>query len=229
MSEEPAPTTRFNLEAVPSGDRYAVWRESISVIFDVDRPATEPPEQFQAQISTVHLGQLLLVETASLAQGFDRTPSCIHRDGLDHCLVQVYLDGETRGAWGAREHSVARAGDVLFLDAAQTVTSRVSDFRNLTLLIPRSVLVPRLRAPERYHGRILPRESMLGQLLGAHLRTLWELAGTAPTAETQAAGLGLIDLVGCYFSGAGMVRDEEPSPAALARVGRNRVFPYCAA
>ena len=201
MDVEPTLFTQFSLSDLPPGERYPLWKESISVIFDVDWADHGGPERFDAQVTSAHLGHLLLVETSSVSQKFDRPEVRIRQDCIDHCLIQIYLEGGTRGLWGKRGHSAAQSGDVLFLDAAQPVCSQVSDFRNLTLLVPRTLLAPHLGAPERQHGRILSRDSVSGRLLGEHLRLLWQLLKTTPAAEAQLIGLGLTDLVGRYFGG----------------------------
>ena len=216
MDAEATSITRFSLADLAPDHRYPLWKESISVIFDVDWDSSNSPTDFDAQLVTAHLGQLLLVETCSVGQDFDRTAPRIHQDGIDHCLIQIYLEGETRGLWGAHKHSTARPGDVLFLDAAQTVRSRVSPFRNLTLLVPRPLLIPHLGDPECHHGRTLPRDSTSGRLLGQHLCLLWDLLKTTPASEAQHIGLGLLDLVGRYFGGNPTDHMEQLPQTALA-------------
>jgi AraC-like DNA-binding protein len=213
--QQPAPTTRFSVTDLPVGDRYPVWKESISVVFDVDWSPLEAANGFEAEVVVAHLGQILLARTTSLAQCFDRSVKRIDQDGLDHCLVQIYQQGGTRGLWGDRQHAVVREGDVLFLDAAQTVQSQVSDFSNLTLLIPRNLLASPLGAPERFHGCVLPRESATGRLLGEHLKLLWELVQATPTAGIQAIGLGVVDLIGRYFGEVSDSHRVEAQPFAM--------------
>lgn len=190
--------THFKVSDLPELDRYSVWKESISVIFDVEWES-ERPGGFAAEVTSAHLGNLLFAQTRSLGQHFSRPLNRIHQDGLDHCLIQVYLEGQTQGLWGNRAHSTARTGDVLFLDAAQIVDSNVSDFTNLTLMIPRGLLAPYFGSPEHFHGRILTRESVTGRLLAEHLRMLWSLLPELPATESAAVGSGLVDLVGRYF------------------------------
>ncbi len=200
MDQTLAPTTitQFKVGELPENDRYSVWKESISVIFDVEWEE-EGNGAFNAEVTSAHLGNLLVAQTTSLSQRFSRPIGRIHQDGMDHCLVQIYLEGETHGLWGTRAHSAARTGDVLFLDAAQIVESKVSDFSNLTLMIPRALLVPYLGSPERFHGSILTRESATGCLLGEHLRMLWTLLPDLPAEQAPAVGSGLVDLIGLYF------------------------------
>lgn len=208
MTTHPTTVTNFNLSDLPDEDRFDTWKESISVIFDVNLPERISSHDFKAEVSCAHLGHLILGQTKSLSQYFNRPLSRIHRDGIDHCLIQVYLEGETRGVWGDRRHSIARPGDVLFLDTAQTIQSQTSNFRNLTAVIPRTLLTQHMRAPERFHGHILPRESSTGRLLSEHIQTLWRILPSTPACQTPSIGAALTDLVGRYF-------DEKTQPIEL--------------
>lgn len=202
------PIARFDLGGLPESERYTVWKESISVVFDVARDPEDMALPFAASLTTCHLGAALLVETASNRQFFHRQQPLINLDGLDHCIVQLYTQGTTQGQWGSR-HSLVRPGDVFLLDLAQPVKSLASDFRNLTLMLPRHLLTPYLGAPENFHGQVLPRESARGRLLGEHLLTLWRIAETTPADETQGIAQGLVDLVGAYF-GSGQIAEDRP-------------------
>lgn len=217
MNLEAMPTfTQFSLRDLPPAERYPVWKESISVIFDVDWDQSNVRQPFDASVASAHLGQVMLVETTSLGQRFDRTPTQIRHDGVDHCLIQIYLEGDSRGLWGVRDHSIARPGDVLFLDTAQPVQSQVSDFRNLTLVVPRGLIVPHLGSPERHHGSVLSRNSSSGRLLSEHLRLLWQLLRTTPADEARSISLGMLDLIGRYFGGDRPIADHDPTSTHLA-------------
>lgn len=209
------PISRLALSALPPETRYPVWKDSISVIFEADWRSDAADQSFDAQVSAAHLGQLLLGETRSVAQRLDRTPQMIKRDGLDHCLLQVYTQGGTRGRWGPYRSSASGVGDVLFLDLAQPFISRTQDFCCLTLAVPRALLVPKLGAPECLHGRLLRRESALGRLLGEHLTTVWAMTERASASEAQAIALGLVDLLGAYFGDVSLKHPEDQPLAAL--------------
>jgi AraC-like DNA-binding protein len=207
------PIARFDLDSLPAEDRYSIWKESISVIFDVEREVEADTAPFAAALTTCHLGSMLLVDTSSVGQYFQRKSPLIARDGLDHCIIQVYQSGTTRGQWG-RRHSAVQPGDVFLLDLAQPLDSCASDFRNLTLVLPRDLLTPHLGAPERLHGQSLARNSPRGRLLGQHIRTLWEVATTLNSDEAQRIAQGLVHLIGAYF-GAGRVEEDRPETGAV--------------
>jgi AraC-like DNA-binding protein len=214
--EDSVPLTLLDLSRLPPLERYENWRESISVLFESEWTPSRPGELFEARVAAAHLGQLLIGEAFSRAQAMNRTPAMIKRDGLDHFLLQVYLLGGTSGRWGAQRCSALEIGDVLLLDLAQPVVSRTQDFRCLTLAVPRAMMAARLAAPERYHGCRLPRDSVLGRVLGEHLRTLWQVTGRAGAVDARAMACGLVDLVGAYFRDASVGEIESQPSVALS-------------
>ncbi|MFY9260360.1 MAG: helix-turn-helix domain-containing protein [Gallionella sp.] len=193
-------TAQFDLSEVDSKERYDLWRESISVIFEVDLKPEAPIESFNASLTTSHLSTLLLSTTSSQEQFFNRSPKLIARDGLDHCLLQLYTRGSTTGQWGHKRNSTVQAGDILLLDLNQPITSFTTDFTNITLVIPRYILLQHIPEVEKYHGCILPRDSAFGRLLQAHLITLQGVASTVSADEACTIAEGVAHLAGTYFS-----------------------------
>ncbi len=216
MSADSVNVSHLDLGLLPPEERYPIWKESISVMFDANWTPAHHGQHFDASVETAHLGQLLVALTASCAQGFNRPPWLIKRDALDHCLVQVYRRGRTCGDWGALRSSASETGDILFLDMAQPIISRADDFENLTLVMPRALLTSKLGAPERFHGLRLPRDSALGALLSQHLHTLWRVTATATAEEAQAMAAGVTELVGAYFKDPQTVSHEEHPGVSLA-------------
>ncbi|MGZ8242893.1 AraC-like ligand-binding domain-containing protein [Methylomagnum sp.] len=192
------PITHLDLADLPEAERFAVWKESISVIFDVTLAADAGERPFTTQLTTCHLGSLLIANTVSPRQAFKRPPQLIARDGLDHFLVQVFRQGRNAGRFG-KSHLDARPGDVMLMDLAQPLETRTGDQDSLTLVVPRRLFEQRHKSPERLHGRVLPKESPLGRLLGEHLRTLWRAAPTASAAEANIMAEGVAGLAVTYF------------------------------
>jgi hypothetical protein len=46
------PTTRFDLQDLPEQDRFAVWKESISVVFDVSLEDRDTEKSFTSRLTT---------------------------------------------------------------------------------------------------------------------------------------------------------------------------------
>jgi AraC-like DNA-binding protein len=194
-------TTKFDLShIIDPKERYDVWRDSISVIFETNLKQNTCTETFSANITSTHLSSLLLGITSSQEQFFNRTHRLIAQDGLDHCLLQMYTRGSTTGQWGNKRNSTVQAGDIFLLDLSQPITSLTTDFTNISLVVPRHILAQHIPEVEKYHGCILPHKSALARLLGAHLITLQEIASTLDTDEVSTVAEGVVQLAGVYFS-----------------------------
>lgn len=192
----PGTVTRFTTEGLPRQDAFAVWRESIAVLFDVRRRAPERngDEDFHATLTTTQLGTMLLGETTASGQIFHRDLQRICADGVDHYFIQLYSFGEAR----ARFHDTVQtitAGDLLLIDMAQPSSFVCSDFSNLTLVVPRPMLDARLPQAERLHGRVLPRDLPACRLAGETLTLLSQLAPGFGSTILEAAADAVLDLV----------------------------------
>lgn len=192
------PVTHLNLADLPEAERFAVWKESISVLFDVALAPDAEGQPFTTRLTTCHLGSLLLANTVSPRQSFKRLPRLISHDGLDHILIQIFRQGRNAGRSGNSQFD-CRPGDVLLLDLAQPVETRTGDQDSLTLVVPRRLFERHVKSPEKLHGRVLPKESPLGRLLDEHLRALWRAAPKASAAEANTLAEGAAGLAAAYF------------------------------
>lgn len=216
------PITRFDVRELPEDERFPVWRESISVIFEVSLDPEDRQEAFASQVTTCHFGPLLLSNAISQRQCLQRPPSLIARDGIDHFLVQVTCRGSTAGQCG-RTRLDARPGDVFIIDLDQPLATRTDAFDNLTLVVPRQLLRHYLPSPEKLHGRLLRRESPLARLLSEHLHALWNAAPASTPQEAQAMAEGVAALVASYFSQTFPPEDSPPIQAATASAIRQYI------
>lgn len=201
------PITRFDLSTISTHERYAIWKESISVIFQTELPEKTLSDSFDAKITTCHLSSVLLSCTTSQQQYFNRPAKLIANDGLDHFLIQLYTQGSTSGQWGKHNNSTVRAGDIFLLDLTRPITSLTENFSNLTLVVPRNMLTAQFPNIELLHGCVLPRESTLGRLLGEHILALQHGSLTMTAEEAGAVGQGVVNLAALYFNGT--LRKEE--------------------
>ncbi len=198
--QEKIPITYFDLQDLPEKERFSVWKESISVLFDVTLEARDNEQNFSSQLITCHLGDFLLSNSVSQGQCFRRSRKRVAQDGLDHLLVQIYRKGNNVGICGKTQLD-AQPGDVFILDLGQALETRTEDYDNLTLVIPRAILAQYIKFPERLHGKKLAGESVLGQLLREHIETLWHRIGQVSAQESSAIASGLTGLVATYFGG----------------------------
>src|SRR5262245_15934027 len=105
------PFSFFTTEHLRPRDQFDAWHDSISVVFDVERPKElKPKNGFSASVRAFHLGSLLLSQVDFDAQRFVREKHRAVVDGLDHYLVQLYATGGLVGTADGRDR-VLRAGD----------------------------------------------------------------------------------------------------------------------
>ena len=198
--------------------RYDAWHNLISAVFEPGPPDGRTRQDLTAEASSVHFGQLLLVHAKADAQHFRRTRRLIAREGLDHYMIQVYRAGVCDGTYGETQNTV-RPGDVKVIDLAQPFSTFNTDFDNTTLTIPRAALAPLLDRPDRLHGTVLPGNSPLGSVLGAHIHALSGAAGHLTPEEGGVLAAGSIRLVAACL-GASQRAQEETNPFRAAAVGQ---------
>ncbi len=180
------------------GEAFRRWRDDISVIFDV-KCDKGPEEEFHLQMDVFRLADILLASGIVSAQSYERSRWKAGRDGVDHYLLQFYLDGAVTRRDGCGDSHGTRSGDLWVSDLAQPLSSRATASRFLNLFIPRRLLCPLLLRPDEHSMRIHPGHSPLVALLLDHVRALHERAPdmnideasqiVRPTLELAAAAL----------------------------------------
>ncbi|SMH28703.1 transcriptional regulator, AraC family [Azospirillum lipoferum] len=216
------PVLAFDRADLSGGACFERWRDILSIVFDVELAHRDDANGFTGSMRTYHLGGLLLSDTAGSGVRFHRGGATIARGAIEHYLVQVYLEGGYAGTVGGQEVTM-RTGDVCVLDMTQPLSTRASDFRNLTIVVPRESLAPLVKAPDALHGLILPGESAMGSLLADHLRTLHDQIPAMTAREAQAVAGGTAGLVAACLGPALDARERAVADlhaATLARIKR---------
>lgn len=191
---ERVPHSFFSVDDLPAKERFALWRDSISCIFDVDASRETRGERFAASVDAHMLGPLMLARTTTIEQRWERSPSLVARDGMDHYMIQLFEEGHMRARHDHGEVEIPEGGLIVF-DLAETVTSRTDNFTNLSLILPRQMVSGILKQPDGQHMRALSGEEPMVALLRDHLLSLKRLAArmtVAQAAETAPATAGLV-------------------------------------
>ncbi|MDR3468087.1 MAG: AraC family transcriptional regulator [Xanthobacteraceae bacterium] len=96
------------------------------------------------------------------AQHFGRSRHKIARDGMDGYVLQFYSSGESmsRGS-----NSVATPADLYLIDMAQPLATVTTEHTQLSIVVPRRLLSPLLKAPDDCHDLVLPSHLPLVSLL----------------------------------------------------------------
>lgn len=201
-SEAPGgiPRTVFSLDHVPSKERFSVWKESISCLFDVECDRETRQEGFFARIDSGLFGEVMLAEASTVTQHCSRSKLGIARDGMDHYMIQLYLAGGMEAGHRGGATSVGKH-DLIVFDLAQEFRSLTDGTRNLSLIVSREALGGVLKAPDDQHMRTLSPAEPLAALLGSHLLTLHRLAKEIPAAQAAEVGAATVALVAACLNG----------------------------
>lgn len=197
MSEK-IPSTLFTTEVIEERERESTYRQSIGVFFDVDHIEHEN-RGFHARIQGYLLSEVMLVDCQTLAQNFYRQSQMIARDSVDHIVIQAFLEGRTTNL-SDPDNIVGHTGNLVVIDGTRPWEAYNTDFRNLSLIIPRRLIKDKLNDENAHHGRILnPKQNPFAALLRDHMLSLHQSADelkaefahalVAPCVELAAAAL----------------------------------------
>jgi len=223
-AERPVPQSVFDLNSVDRRERYEIWRDSVSCIFQVDAERDVRDDGFYAKVDAHMFGPLMLVRTQSREHSWQRIPSVMARDGMDHYMIQLFEHGgmqwETEA--GTRE---LRPRSLVVFDLAQEVRSRTPDFSNLTMIVPREMLEGSLKSPDDQHLRVLSDEEPVAALLREHMISLKRLASRTSlqqAIETAPATVGLA--AACLNASINPDAPDQGAGVAMAQLATIRRF-----
>jgi AraC-like DNA-binding protein len=191
------PSDYFNTEWLDVRDRWSIWREIASVIFETAPPPSDSPP-LTASIRGFYPGSVAFTETYITPQRYERSRQKIARDGTDHYMVTLYLDGGAQGAAGGKDIKMRR-GDLCILDLGQPVSTHQAAWRTLSLFIPRAALDSVLPASHGLHGSVLGGDTGLGMILSDQLVALRGRLPDLPRADGPLVAGALVDLVAACF------------------------------
>lgn len=205
MAEHAA--TNLMLAPLAAEQQFALWHDLVQPLFRVSIDE-EAAASFRAEVKAVPVADALLTTATSRAQSFERSMGDVRSSGWDHVVIQHYVGGGFEGLCGDRTVSVA-AGDINVLDLNRTLHTRATDFSNLTLILPRDRLP--IAGSHDLHGRAIGRGGALAAVIGNHLRSLAEHAGSLSAREASAA----LDALCLLLSGSDL-READPLVRAAA-------------
>lgn len=179
------PRAVFSVNDIPRHERYEVWKESISCIFDVAADAETRRDDFFAAVDASMFGPVMLARSTSRGQRWERSSSTIARDGMDHYMIQLYETGGQTLTAGETEVEQP-IGGLLVYDLSRTVAARSGTFTNLSLIIPRNLLAESLVAPDDRHMQTLPAAEPMVAMLRDHMLSLTRLSQRMSAAQASA-------------------------------------------
>ena len=207
----PVPNAVFSLQEVQAKERYDLWRDSISCIFEADTNKDVRDESFVAQVDAHMFGSVMLARTETLEHDWQRTPSVMARDGMDHYMIQLFERGQMQWETSTGTTELPENGLVVF-DLAQTVKTRTNDFTNLSLIIPREMLDGALKSQNDQHLRVLTGQEPMVKLLHDHMISLKTLADRMSLKQAIEIAPATVGLAAACLNAA--VDQEAPNQSA---------------
>jgi AraC-like DNA-binding protein len=193
------PHNRFDTTPLGVEHRLEAWRESIGALFEV-QPAEPTAAQAPVILDSWLLGSAILTVGSGPGFSYARTPQAVARDGKDLFLMQIYEAGQCHIVRGAPT-ATSEPGDLLVTDLTHPMTTQETQFRNINLVLPRSLLTPLLRLPDAHGGRVLRRNLALTRLARHHLRELVKQAPRLPVAQAAEVLGATVQLLAAALNG----------------------------
>ncbi|WP_420405774.1 helix-turn-helix domain-containing protein [Nisaea sp.] len=222
---QPVPNAVFSVDSVLGKERYDLWRESISCIFEVDGDReSRRSEAFKAEIDATMFGPIMLARTQTLQQDWRRSASVMARDGMDHYMIQLFEHGQMQWEDGTGLRELPEDGLIVF-DLAQEMNSRTNDFRNLSLIIPRDMMDGVLKPQCDQHMRVLTKDEPMVNLLRDHMMSLKALShrmNLSQAIEIAPATAGLA--AACLNAAVDQENPNQSSGVAMAQLTMIRRF-----
>jgi len=220
--DSPAPHTvrrapnRLSLSVRAGNARdFDMWRSGHAPLYEMDAESVVARSSFRAGLTSYNLANLVIIEGYSSAETLDRTARTIARSNIDHISLTVHtqggfsLDAEGRA-------TELRTGDICVLDMTRRSRLRSSEYKSLTLVLPRTSLEPHVADLDALHGKILPRSNPLNAMLTAHMRSLRAQAPSLAMAEIHAAAQGTTALIAAFAGASSDGRETIAHVAARA-------------
>ncbi|MGX1185145.1 AraC-like DNA-binding protein [Pseudomonas sp. F-14 TE3623] len=148
-----------------SNQGFAVWRQTIEVLFDASALDTN---DFSASMAVYHFNRFLFCMGSLDGARYCRDRARLGWCDLDHYLLHLPLHRGLVCGNGLR----VRPLDVVVLDLSQPAGFSMAAGEGVSLLIPRTALSPLLYDTGQLHGLVLRRESASGALLAQLLSSL---------------------------------------------------------
>src|SRR3546814_20672071 len=87
------------------------------------------------------------------------------------------------------------AGQLVVCDLQRTIDNDTTDFQNLSILVPRSLLASQLECPATVHGLIIDGAASQGRILRDHLTALKETVARPSAGGVQWGARATVSLL----------------------------------
>ncbi|NWK55530.1 helix-turn-helix domain-containing protein [Verrucomicrobiaceae bacterium N1E253] len=192
------PHTQFSTDMVPEEHRFDVWRDSISVLFDIEQQKQDLKRPFDAHLDAFMLDQVMLARTRSEAAYYRRKAKDTRSDGIDMIMLQLFIKGEVEFCAG-RSITQLQAGDIAVYDLSKPTNNFNTSFDNLSVLFPRELIDEYVPSATNWHGQHLPRSNPMTNLLRSHILSLYEFGPTITIEASPGLQRSLLNMTSTAF------------------------------
>lgn len=177
-------STFFTVDNLPMKERYGVWKEAISCLFDVDAEQSVRENDFRTTVKSHLFGSLMLMEVDSKQQQWSRGYKQIAGNGMDHYGIAVYRRG-TVECETSRGRDTLSPGGLLIYDLTQPFTAQTTDHLTYNLVIPRALLEDLLHHPDDHCMRFLDPSDPMVQIIRDMIISLQRNVGDLRHLQAQ--------------------------------------------
>lgn len=176
---------------------FDLWRSGYSPLYEMDAESVTSRTSFRAGVTGYNLADIVLIDGYSAAATLQRTARTIARSSVDHIGLTVYSEGGCGLDIEGRAAEI-HPGDAFFIDMTRRSALRASDYKSLSIILPRTLLARHVADVDVLHGKILPRASPLNEMLAAHMRMLYAQAPSLDYPDMHAAARGTAALIAAF-------------------------------
>ncbi|OPC77166.1 hypothetical protein B4N89_42160 [Embleya scabrispora] len=184
-------------DGLRGAERFEYWRSAVSDTFVPLRaePARGAGRPFRGRMRSMALGALQITEVSADAHAVYRTPRLITASGGEYFKLGLQLSGGCVLSQDGREVALA-AGDFAIYDTTRPYRlSFEAEYRQLVVMLPRSLLRVPLREMDRATARRLSGQRGFGALAVSVLRQLPQHQAEFQGAERHRLADTVSDLV----------------------------------
>ncbi len=179
--------------------QYALWKDSISVIFEVTDGQPVDRDGYEARLDSALIENTMISRVTSGHQQFDRDALRSYRDGLDSVMFQVFTRGGVRKSDEAG--CLAPRYALIGFDLTQPVSNINSEFDLISIIFPRAELSARGVQPSSIHLKVLEGTSGLAALTSHMILDLQKNLTSMDVQEAAFSTRAAIDLIAECYSG----------------------------
>ena len=194
-----APASLFSTHALPANERFDAWRESMNVFLSSSLNSDREIDSFVGEIESYLIDDVMLSRGIASRQKYDRPIPKIAADGLDHYMIQVFLEGGCTLRMRNRDVQ-SLPGQAIAFDLGEVMDSFNTSFDVLCVVVPRARLAPLLSAPDNIQGCIPDPEGGAGKMLADFISSLYLVAPKLNNDEAQGAVRALLEMIAAAYN-----------------------------